>query len=500
MSIGVILLAVILVHTAVALRREAWHARELARQEARLIGVVTERAIARAMTDGRSAEVQAILEEIGRVPQVTAIRILDATGTILRSSRPGEAGQTLTAEPARQPGQPEPLTTDAAPMVTASRPIPNRPACHACHEADASTLGFLDVWLDVPGGDPWVARQWTGVFPSILALIAAGGLVAAYFTLVVGRRIAIISRAMSRVEAGDLGARVAGGRRDELGRLGQSFNTMVDRLAEANRQLEARHADEIRRAEHLASLGKMAAGIAHEINNPLAGMQNCVRTLLRGIREDVERVQYLEMLREGLDRVGRTVRQLLDFARESRPRLAPTALPPLLHRSLALLEHELTARRISCALTVDSGLPAVPADAHQIEQVFLNILMNAVEAMPGGGSLGVTAGLAPPERGAFVEVAVTDTGAGIPPEHLTRVFDPFFTTKDVGKGTGLGLSVSYGIVRAHGGFIDVRSEVGKGSTFTVALPVAGEGEPDGAPDPPGGRRADPQADAGSRPG
>jgi signal transduction histidine kinase len=306
---------------------------------------------------------------------------------------------------------------------------------------------------------------------------------------------------MSQVEAGDLTARVAGDYQDELGRLGGSFNAMVARLADARRQLEDRHAEEIRRAEHLASLGKLAAGIAHEINNPIAGMQNCVRTLLKGVRDEPRQVQYLTMVQDGLGRIGRTVGQLLDFAREAKPQFSPTQIHPLLQRCMALLEQDAVVRQVRLNLSRNAPLPALLVDRLQIEQVFLNILKNSIEAMPGGGTVtirafqrparsgqpaaGVGAG-EPGRRGAeeslplhrgppappqFVVVEVSDTGEGIPPEHVPRIFDPFFTTKEVGKGTGLGLSVSYGIVRAHGGFIEVQSEVAKGSTFTVALPV-----------------------------
>ncbi len=133
---------------------------------------------------------------------------------------------------------------------------------------------------------------------------------------------------------------------------------------------------------------------------------------------------------------------------------------------------------------MDAYLPPLLADPHQLEQVFLNVLMNALEAMPGGGTLTVGAGARRRGGAAFAEVSVSDTGGGIPPENLPRIFDPFFTTKEVGKGTGLGLSVSYGIVQAHGGFIDVRSDVGRGSTFTIALPLERHEESGAPADPP----------------
>jgi hypothetical protein len=309
------------------------------------------------------------------------------------------------------------------------------------------------------------------ILMAILSLMLAGGLIGIFFTVAVGRRIEHLSRIMSRVEAGDLGARVSIRDPDELGRLGESFNAMVERLADARRQLEDRHAQQIRRAEQLASLGQMAAGIAHEINNPIAGMLNCVRTLAKGVRDDRQRVQYLAMLQDGLGRIGRIVGQLLSFAREARPQLKPTPILPILTKCLSLLEHDLAGRQVRCTLPLGDGLPSVLADAYLLEQVFLNILKNAADAMPDGGTITVGSGVREVDGSSFLQVEITDTGVGIPRDHLPRIFDPFFTTKDVGRGTGLGLSVSYGIVRAHRGFIEATSEVGKGSTFTVALPL-----------------------------
>ena len=473
LGIGAILVVVILAYSAIALVALASHVHNVTTREAELIAAVTERAIARAMTAGKSNEVQAILEEIGRLPYLVGVRITDVRGTILRSSRPEETGQTLPGGS----GVSDPRAGDtggdrAAHTVTISHPIPNRSACSACHSPDVPTLGIIDVRLAFPSVESEVARRWTVlVLPAILALVAAGGLIAVYFTLVLGRRIAALSHGMRRVEAGDLTAKAPEADRDELGRLGRSFNVMVSRLADAQRQLEDRHATEIRRAEHLAALGKVAAGVAHEINNPLAGMQNCVRTLLKGPRDDRQRVHYLELLEEGLGRIGRTVGQLLDFARESPPQLIPTDLTAVIERSLALVEHELAARKITCSRSIDPGLPAILTDPRQLEQVFLNLFMNALEAMPKGGALTIGAARRRQGKASCVEARVTDTGSGIPAENLSRIFDPFFTTKEVGRGTGLGLSVSYGIVRAHGGFIDVQSEVGQGSTFSVILPV-----------------------------
>jgi two-component system, NtrC family, sensor kinase len=151
--------------------------------------------------------------------------------------------------------------------------------------------------------------------------------------------------------------------------------------------------------------------------------------------------------------------------------LARTDLRALLSHCLDLLEQDLAASQITCSLSRDGSVPAILADPYQLEQVFLNLLKNAMDAMPEGGTVVVSASVREREASSFLEVEIADTGMGIPSENLSRIFDPFFTTKEVGKGTGLGLSVSYGIVRAHGGYIEVKSEVGKGSRFIVGLPV-----------------------------
>jgi two-component system NtrC family sensor kinase len=488
-GIGAILLAVILAYAIVAVRSQETYLRYLARHEAELIAGVADRGLTRAMERGETDVVQAILRRMGEHPVLRGIRIVGSQGEILRSNRSAEEGRILPPEERPVEGEaPEPVWDFREQTVSVFRPIPRLPECARCHLREQPILGFLNVVVSFPAVGPGVGRHWTFmILSTVLSLIAAGALIGVFFTLVMGRRIEALSRTMSLVEAGDLTTRAQEQGPDELGRLAKSFNAMVAMLADARRQLEDRHADEIRRAEHLASLGKMAAGIAHEINNPLAGMQNCVRTLMKGTRDKDQRVTYFGMLMEGLDRIGRTVRQLLDFAREAKPQLARIHLRPLLRRCLTLMEHQSVARQISFSLAPDGNLPEVQVDPHQIEQVFTNILMNAVDAMPEGGKITVSTNLRKREDGFFIEVHIADTGVGISPEDLPRIFDPFFTTKDVGKATGLGLSVSYGIVRAHGGLIEVKSEIGKGSTFTVALPIKEEGEYDAPSDPAGGR-------------
>ena len=473
LGIGAILLAAIIAFAIIALRQQAKYQQDLARHQAEVIAAVADRSLARAMGLGETTAVQSILARIGEQEGLVGIRIVDAAGRILRSSRPGEIGRTLAQAPRVDGGRaPVPVWDLRERSVGIFRPIFNAPSCGGCHPNGRQILGFLNVLVSFPPLDSEISSHWTIViFAALTSLLVVGALIAAFFSVSLGRRLNLFSATMRQVEAGDLSARVQDTSADELGRLARSFNAMLERLAEARRQLEDRHAEQIRRAQNLAALGTMAAGIAHEINNPIAGMQNCVRTLLKGNWDKARLTQYLEMLREGLERIGRTVGQLLNFAREAKPQVTRVNLRPLLRRCLTLLGHELAARQIATFLHVDGEVSDILGDPHQLEQVFLNILMNAIEAMPHGGKLDISVRERREPR--FVQVAVIDTGAGIAPEVLPRIFDPFFTTKEVGKNTGLGLSVSYGIVRTHGGYIDVESIGGQGTTVRVDLPVNG---------------------------
>jgi PAS domain S-box-containing protein len=227
---------------------------------------------------------------------------------------------------------------------------------------------------------------------------------------------------------------------------------------------------QIRNSEKLASVGRLAAGVAHEINNPLGGILNCLYNLRKGTLSPSRQEEYRVSMENGVRRVQKIVRQLLDFSQQHEPEFALTDINHVVDRVLVLTTHLFAPNRIVLETEFGQGLPNVMVDRHMIEQVLMNLVLNAVQAMKDGGMLTI--------RTTVVEgvclIEVCDTGLGIPPAVLPRIFDPFFTTKSEGEGTGLGLSVSLGIVERHGGKILVDSEVGKGTTFTLCLPVSRE--------------------------
>ncbi len=274
-------------------------------------------------------------------------------------------------------------------------------------------------------------------------------------------RLNTLKNALRRVGRGDYSATVEVRGNDELGEVAESFNRMVRDLRNKERQ--------IIRSEKLATVGKLAAGVAHEINNPLGNISLYAQMLLSKMK-DGEAVRKLRIIEEQANQAARIVKSLLEFSRQAEPKLQKVSMNRIAEKALEVLQPQLSINNIMVVKNFNKHLPGVSADPVQMQQVLVNIIKNAIEAMPEGGRLMVSTY----ERDGEVVVEVSDTGEGIPEENLSRIFDPFFSTKGVGKGTGLGLSVSYGIVERHGGRIEVESEPGKGSTFRVVLPAGGE--------------------------
>ncbi|HUT77376.1 MAG TPA: ATP-binding protein, partial [Polyangia bacterium] len=222
------------------------------------------------------------------------------------------------------------------------------------------------------------------------------------------------------------------------------------------------------------------ASVAHEINNPVQGVLTfsmLLQRMIEGGRIPEGRVEefqrYLQLITDETARVGRIVSDLLSFSRRSRPQSTPVNLNSIIEHTVSLLAHSLELGNVQLEFELDPALPEIPCDKSQIQQVVINLVMNAAEAMPGGGRVTVGTGMSV-ERG-MVQLEVADTGTGISEEIFSRIFDPFTSTKEEGKGVGLGLAVVYGIVDAHGGVIDVKTGQGRGTTFTVTLPIGGHG-------------------------
>lgn len=481
-----------------------------------------------AMLQNHREQIERIIEAVSRTRGFEKIRIFDREGRIITSTLPSEIGTRVdtTAEACygcHAAGRPltqlagqdrsRIYTSPAGHRILGTIDvIRNETACstaecHA-HPASVTVLGVLDIAYSLDAFD-------SGQRSDILTVAGmSGALALAIFTgviLVVNRQVYQplddLEAGARLVSGGDREHRIPVRRHDEIGHLAESFNRMTRALKEYEHDLavwahtlEEKVEDKTRElrlaeaktahAEKLSSVGLLAAGIAHEINNPLTGVLTFAHLVRAKLPEGSPEAEDMDVIIRETKRCAAIIKRLLDFAREKRPEAAHADLNAVVRETVAFVEHQAGFQNIVFELALDPQLPQIWMDANQIKQVVMNLVVNARDAMAERGQLAVRSRLLPglvlpgPGKHAVpaVELTFTDTGCGIPQENLSKIFDPFFTSKDPGKGVGLGLSVGYSIIKAHGGWIEVESEVGRGTMFRIVLPLDQDA-------PAGGREA-----------
>lgn len=458
-----------------------------------------------------------IIEDIGKQKGIERLRVINKDGTIIHSNRPSEVGYSVekedqpcvqchvTSTPLKQVSDDKRWkiieTSGGHRFLGTMHAIRNEPSCSsaACHEhaPGLAVLGVVDIAFSLDEMD----RSMRSHAVDVISMSVA-------FILIFSISIGVLLKRLIYVPLKDMesGAkRVASGlfdhtipvrSDDEFGRVAGSFNHMTEALnqsrsemqelvrnlelkvTERTRELLAAKA-EVMQGEKLASIGVLASGIAHELNNPLTGVLTFTSLMRKKAADDSEDAADLDLVIRETKRCASIIRRLLDFAREKVPVKGFFNLNQVIEDTVRFVERPASLQQIEVTSDLDPELPQVWGDADLIKQVIMNLLVNAQQAIEGKGRIMVASHPCPATTSdkpgvkslPMVEIAVTDTGCGIPQANLERIFDPFFTSKEVGKGTGLGLSVSYGIVKAHGGKINVESVVGEGSTFHVLLPI-----------------------------
>jgi two-component system NtrC family sensor kinase len=451
------------------------------------------------------------IRTVGNEPGVRRVRIYNEEGRISFSTDPAEVGVKIETDsaachPCHVSGPPVVRRFDRSRtflqqgerILQLIQPIENEAACstgvcHA-HPADRRVLGVIGTDLSLAEVDAQLAshqRQLLTFTGLVVVLVCATSM--AFVWKVVRRPVRELTAGIRRVAAGNLSHRLVVHSADEVGQLAVSFNQMTTDLERANaevadwtRTLESRVAEKTKElesiyasllvTEKMASLGKLAAAVAHEVNNPLFG----ILTYARLIRKELEKPEYdpaqrsamveqVKTIEHEIHRCSQIMRNLLAFARQAPVEQAPQDLNVLIERAVKLVQHQCEMQSIELALSLGQHLRQVCCDGGKIQQAILVLLSNAIEATPRNGRLEVSSEYDP---GANVtRVRVRDTGCGIPAEILPRLFDPFFTTKDASQNTGLGLASARGIIEQHGGAISVSSTPGQGSEFVITLPL-----------------------------
>jgi len=439
------------------------------------------------MLENRREDLHRQIRNIGELKRegIQKVRLFNKEGRIMFSSDREEIGKALDKRgeacyACHAEGQPlEKLDIqsrarifragDGSRILGIINPIPNEPSCwtadcHA-HPREQKVLGVLDVNLSMVQADGQIRASRDLLLGLAALAIAASSLIIWYLNgRLVLRPVAALLEGTRRVAEGDLNTPIPVTARHELGKLATAFNAMTQRIAETQRQLT--------QADKLASVGRLAAGVAHEINNPLTGVLTYASLLAKRCAGDPQTQEDLEVIVRETKRCRGIIRELLDFARPTAPARKPTDLNEVVRRALAVVTNQFHEHRVELVLELAEPLPEAFADGNQIQQVVVNLLLNAADAIgPDGGQIHIATAALPAvdPDGAGVELRVADTGSGIRPEDLPHIFEPFFSSKG-NRGTGLGLAVTWGIIESHHGTIQVQSEPGHGTQFTLRLP------------------------------
>jgi two-component system NtrC family sensor kinase len=496
----------------IRLQRQHWEAAALTSAE-RVSDVIRRSATYYMLRNDREG-LYHVIQTLADEPGMVKVRIFDKDGRISYSTDAAEVSRIVDKRAEACYGchaQSQPLARLNRPdrfriyrngggkrVLGIITPIENQPLCsnaecHA-HPASQQVLGVLDTNLSLAKADAQLAESNARTLAyTIAAMLIVAALSWVFIIRVVGRPIKALAKGTEHLSQGELGFQIEVQSQDEVGDLARSFNAMSVQLRDANQEIVAwnktledrveektselkRAHDHVLQVEKMASVGKMAAVVAHEINNPLAGILTYAKLLRKWIDRGEMSGDKLREAGECLDlisgesrRCGDIVRNMLIFSRTAPMNVETSDINIVLDRAVRLVHHQLEMTGIELQVYLDDELPKLHCDPGQIEQVFLALIMNAIDAMPHGGNLWLQTRLNHGQDG--VEIEVRDDGTGISQDLLPQIFEPFQTTKERGHGVGLGLAVSRNIIDRHHGRIEVQSELGKGTTFTVTLPV-----------------------------
>lgn len=476
------------------------------------------RAIHYGMLSANRETIEQTIESIGHSSLSEGISLFDKKGKVVYSSKKTEVGRSfekdfLTCRICHKDNT-KPTGADKGPdkwAITLDKsgaktlkfvsPIYNETTCMTApchhHPKEQRVLGILETNFNTKTIDIIIKQNRIGtVLFVILFIILMSFSLCIILYRFVSKPVSLLDEGMRKIAKGELDHVIELNSNDEMGLLARTFNSMVGDIRKYRENMEnwknlleeevqkktaeiMKAHDQLINAEKLASLGRMAAGVAHELNSPLTGIITFAHLMLkRTPSENKQDIEDLEVIIEQANRCSKIIKSLLGFSRKTTAEKMLVNINDLTESTISMVRNQAKFHNIKFNLNFDSAIPSVAVDPNQMQQVLLNLLINAADAMNERGQVTAATRLVTDRVNdkKYVEIELADTGPGIPEDQVGRIFEPFFTTKPVGKGTGLGLAVSYGIIKKHGGNIFVRSEAGKGASFFVRIPLENNSE------------------------
>lgn len=473
---NVILLTIgIGVFTLFHYQRDRSNMLKLTREGAEILMATVENSIFNSKCKGDPKTLQRTLELIANGPNLRVVRIFNPdTGTITNSSFAAEMTQPMLSrelEAYRNGNDTVMLDHNGEDVLSILQPIKNKLVCHECHRSERDVLGVLNLNYSIAGTNELLSRSSRCFSLSMIfitLLLSAG--VACILVRYVRKPIQVLTRRMAQVEAGEKNVRMTPRYNDEVAYLMHSFNSMLDKLEEAQQELEQYHFQQMEQADRLAAIGEMATGMAHEIKNPLAGIKGALPLVAEDFPPDDERRQVVDDIMAQIERLNKTATDLLKFGRPGIPQFDYLDVNNLINETLFFVAQHPESKNVEQCRELGQDIPLIWADCKQLQQVLLNIVINALQGTGSGGRVCLsTAQVSEGER-EYVQISVADNGPGIPAELHEKIFTPFFTTKI--RGTGLGLPICKQLVKQNNGRISMQSSA-NGTTFILLFPVAG---------------------------
>ncbi|MDA8170029.1 MAG: ATP-binding protein [Nitrospiraceae bacterium] len=455
------------------------------------------------MLTGRKDVIQQNVDVIGMGGNIQFIRIFGPDGKVKYASNKADIGKVPISSNQFEEMESYPATSrilgrGSEKMLLYTMPVFNEARCFSAqchfHSPDQKVLAVIEAGFNTKEVD-YLIRQ------NRVATVFLGGLFVAVISVFlcmilykfVSKPVALMEEGMKRIAKGNLDEPIEINTKDEMGLLANTFNSMTQDLKRYRQDMEnwtrtledevkrkteeiMRAQDELINAEKLASLGRMAAGVAHELNSPLTGIVTFAH-LLKGQTPagNAQQHEDLQVIIDQANRCSKIIKGLLGFSRRTGFEMVEMNINGLIEATVSMVSHQARFLNVHFNMDLSPSVPSIMADPNQIQQVFLNMLINAADAMSEKGTITISTKSVKAEDRDFLEITFSDTGPGIPEDHISKIFEPFFTTKPVGKGTGLGLSVSYGIIKKHGGDIIVKNGPDKGASFIIRMPVQRKG-------------------------